>query len=547
VAAADHRPLVPAPLARGVRGAVVAPHHLATEAGIGILRAGGSAVDAAIATNAALSVVASYMCGLGGDAFWLIWDGTELHALNGSGRSAAAATPAAARAAGLDAMPLRGAWTVTVPGAIRSWGDAHGRFGRLAWPTLFEPAIELAGGFPASAPWIASVERSAYAYGERSDWASVFRPHGRAWRPGERVVLSALQQTLRAIAADGPDTAYSGDIAASTARYLEAAGSPLRGSDLSEHASDWVAPIATEYRGVTATSHPANSSGPIALELLNVLETFSAPDRAAFTAHGVTDAAWVHVGLEASRLTLGDRDAVLTDPTEMAAGAQERLLDREHARRLGASIDRERVAPRPPSTLPAGGGTIYLATADVQGSAVSLIESNYAGFGSGLVDPATGIAFQNRGAFFTLDPRHANVLAPRKRTLHTLTPGMLFRDGRPWVVHGSMGGEIQPQVFAQFVSALVDGAVDVATAVAAPRWAADVERHMGPPSLSVLEEPYPDDIAADLERRGHTVRRSGPFDSGMGHEHAIEIVRDESGDSYAAATDPRSEGLPATW
>lgn len=541
------RPLVPAPLARGTRGAVVGPHHLATEAGLSMLRAGGSAVDAAIATNAALAVVTSYMCGLGGDAFWLIWDGQALHALNGSGRSAAAATPEAARSDGLDAMPLRGPWTVTVPGAIRSWGDAHQRFGRLPWGRLFEPAIELAGGFPASDAWTGAIERAATVFGVRSAWAVVFRPHERAPRVGEIVRLRPLQGTLQRIAAEGPDTAYTGSVARSCVRYLSDFGSPLRAIDFEEHRSDWVHPVVTQYRGATAASHPPNSSGPIALQLLNVLACFRAPARAAFTPEGVADPSWVHLGLEASRLTLAERDAILTDIDAMAPGALERLLDPARARELAAAIDRERATPPAPSLLPAGGGTIYLATADAEGMMVSLIESNYGGFGSGLVDPDTGIAFQNRGAFFTLDPQHANVLAPRKRTLHTLTPGMLFRDGHPWIVHGSMGGEIQPQVYAQFVSSVVDGGVDVATAVAAPRWAADVERHMGPPSVTRLEDPYPAAIAQDLTRRGHNVRRTGPFDSGMGHEHAIELVEDETGRSYAAATDPRSEGLPATW
>lgn len=543
----DQRPLVPAPLVRGVRGAVVAPHHLASEAGLATLRAGGTAVDAAIATNAALSVVASYMCGLGGDAFWLIWDGTTLHALNGSGRSARTATPERARGAGLSAMPVRGPWTVTVPGAIRSWGDAHGRFGRRPWNSLFDPAIELAGGFPVSPGWIGSVERSAAVFGERSDWAAVFRPHGRAWREGELVRLPALAATLRRLAQDGPDAAYTGEVGLASARFLEQSGSPLRAPDFAEHHSDWGRPILTDYRGVTARSHPPNSSGAIALELLGILRTFPPPSRDAFTPTGVADPDWVHFGLEASRLALADRDALLTDPDAMAPGALERLLDGGHALDLAARIDRLRATPPRPSRLPAGGGTVYLATADAEGGLVSLIESNYAGFGSGVVDPDTGIAFQNRGAFFTLDTGDANVLAPAKRTLHTLAPGMLLRDGRPWMVHGAMGGEIQPQVFAQFVSAVVDGGVDVATAVAAPRWAADVERHMGPPSQTVLERPYPDAIANELERRGHTVRQTGPFDPGLGHEHAIEVVDDESGRSLAAATDPRSEGLPAAW
>ena len=539
-----------APTARGLRGAVVSPHHLATEAGLTTLRAGGTAVDAAIATNAALSVVACSMCGLGGDAFWLIWDGAALHALNGSGRSAAAATLEAAGAAGLRTMPVRGPWTVTVPGAVRSWADAHGRFGRLPWGDLLAPAVELADGFPASPGWGEAIERAVRVYGLGSGWARVFRPHGRPWRAGERVLLPGLASTLREIAADGADALYTGRLGHRAARYLQEHGSPLRAIDFAEHRSDWTEPIRTTYRGVTVTSHPPNSCGPVALELLNVLEQFEPPTAAAFTADGVREARWVHIGLEAGRLTLADREAYLTDADAMAQGALELLLDRGHAAELAGQIDADRARPAAGPVL-AGGGTVYLAAADRWGSVVSLIESNYAGFGSGLVDPSTGIAYQNRGAFFTLDPAHPNVLAPRKRTMHTLTPGMLFRHGRPWIAHGSMGGEIQPQIFAQFVSTVVDGGREISAAIAAPRWAADVEEHHGPPSRTVLEPRFAPEVAEGLVGRGHRVEWAEPYDSAMGHAHAIEVLHADAdeGDapSFVATTDPRSEGLPAAF
>ncbi len=541
------------PLARGANGAVASPHALATQAGVAILRAGGSAVDAAIATNAALAVVAGYMCGLGGDAFWLIWDveAGAAQALNGSGRSAGGATIEAAHAAGHAEMPLRGPWSITVPGAIRSWGDAHARYGRLPWPDLFAPAIELASGFPASARWIASIEGGGLAYGVDGDWARSYRPEGRAWRPGERVRLPALESTLRMLAADGPDTSYTGALAARAAAYLEASGSPLRAEDFAAHQSDWAAPISTTYRGVTSLSHPPNSCGPLALEMLNILGSFPAPRRGAFTADGCTDAQWVHIGLEAARIALAHRDAWLSDPAAMPAGALAQMLDPAFAAELARSIALDHVTPPPPTTLPRGGGTIYLCTADRWGGLVSLIESNYSGFGSGLVDPETGIAYQNRGAFFRLDPAQVNALAPRKRTVHTLTPGMLLRDGKPWIAHGAMGGEIQPQVFAQFVSAVVDGGVDIATAVAAPRWAADNEQHLGPLSLTKLESRIAPSVAERLRALGHDVCITEAFDSAMGHEHAIEIVHDAvTGDApptLAAAADPRSEGSAAAY
>jgi len=541
--------LVPAPTAWGSRGAVASPHHLATTVGVGVLRAGGGAVDAAVATNVALAVVAGHSCGLGGDAFWLIHDPLTgvVHALNGSGRSAAGATIEAVRAAGHRTMPQRGPWSVTVPGAVHSWGEAHARFGRLPWPDLLAPAVELAEGFPASPGWVDAVERSVAAFGADGDWARVYRPHGRPWRVGETVRLAALAESLRTLAAEGPRSAYAGTLGRRAAAYLADRGSPIRMPDLEGHRSDWADPIATTYRGVTCLSHPPNSCGAVAIETLNVLEAFEPPPPGAFDGMGVADARWVHLGLEASRLALADRDRWLTDRDAMEPGSLDRLLSRGRAAELAARIDPHRAAPVRASDLPTGGGTIYLATVDAAGGAVSLIESNYAGFGSGLVDPETGIGYQNRGSFFRLEPGHANSLAPSKRTLHTLTPGMMLRDGAPWVVHGSMGGEVQPQVFAQVVSAMVDGGVGPAMAVAAPRWAANLETHLGPPVLTLLESRYRPEVIEGLRARGHDPRVIEPWSSSMGHTHAIELGGGAHGRWFAAATDPRSEGLPGAW
>jgi gamma-glutamyltranspeptidase / glutathione hydrolase len=541
-------PLVPARLVRGSRGAVASPHYLASEAGMGVLRAGGNAVDAAIATNAALAVVSSYMCGLGGDAFWIIADG-EFHGLNGSGRSAKRATIEATTAAGLDEMPLRGPWTVTVPGAIHSWGEAHARFGRSPWASLLEPAIELAGGFPATTGWRDAIEHSAGIFGTDGDWARTFRPRRRAWRVGEVVRLPNLAATLRRLADEGPAAAYTGALAQRGAQYLAARGALLRADDFAEHSSDWVDPISVDYRSQFETmSLPPNSSGVAALELLSVLESFPPPPSDAFTAGGVRDAGWVHIGLEAARRVLADRDRLLTDPQHMPSHAVDSLLDPAWIEALAAGIDPDRVAPVPDAPSVAGGGTIFLAAGDGDGRLVSLIQSNYAGFGSGLVDPQSGIAYQNRGAFFRLDPAHPNVLAPAKRTIHTLTPGMLLRNGLPWVAHGQMGGEIQPQIFAQFVSALVDGSLDIAAALAAPRWAALMPGHLQPPSVSALESRYNADVVDGLRRRGHDVTLLESFSSTMGHAHAVELVADqEGGTTLAAASDPRSEGAAVAW
>ena len=552
------QPWTPVPLARGTHGAVVAPHLLATAAGLSILRAGGSAVDAAIATNAALGVVLPSGCGIGGDAFWLIWDETTgvQSALNGSGRAPAAADAAALRAGGLTELPLGGPLSISVPGAVRSWGEAHARHGRLSRDAILAPAIELASaGFPAWDGFIAAVERTAdhvlEDIGPDAGFFAVYRPHGRPWRPGERVRLPALAATLETFATDGFDAFYDGDLGERQARGLEAAGSPIRIGDLRSHTVTWGEPIGTDYRGVRVTSHPPNSSGLVALEILAILARSEAPPASAFGPDGVTDPAWIHRGIEASKLAMADRDAFLTDPTFRDVPV-DRLLGDEHIAELAARIDPRRAARPPAATNPPGGGTIFLATVDAEGNAVSLIESNYLGFGSGVVDPATGVHYQNRGSYFSLDPAHPNVLEPGKRTLHTLLPGMLFRPGeaRPWIVAGSMGGDAQPQIHAQFVSAVVDGGVDMRTAVAAPRWYVEPGGHFQPPVEVRLEPRHGAAIAPALEALGHPVTLTEAFDSGLGHEHAIELIGGGPADpdgSVAAATDPRSAGLPAVW
>jgi gamma-glutamyltranspeptidase/glutathione hydrolase len=548
------RPLAPMPLARGARGAVVAPHHLATAAGLSMLERGGSAVDAAIATNAVLGVVQPSGCGIGGDAFWLIWDpaaGRQL-ALNGSGRSPAAASAVVHRERGRTHLPWAGPLTITVPGAVRSWGDAHDRFGRLPRAQILARAIELASdGFPAWDGFIGSVEASVAPFtkdvGTDGAWFSIYRPNGRAWRPGERVRVPALAATMGRLADHGWAEFYEGDVAARQARGLAAAGSPITEDDLRAHTSTWNDPISTTYRGVIVTTHRPNSQGMVALEILNLLETFEPPWASVFAAGRNADARWAHLGIESAKLAMADRDTWVTDPESLDIPL-DLLLSKEYAKAQAARIDPSRARPAADSRNPRGGGTIWLGVVDADGMCVSLIESNYGGFGSGVVDPDTGIHYQNRGAYFSLDPDHPNVLAPRKRTLHTLMPGMLFRDGRPWVVVGSMGGDAQPQIHAQVVSALVDGGVDVATAVAQPRWFADPVDHFAPPDMVRIEPRFADGVLDDLAAMGHPLHRVRAYESSMGHCHAIELV--DGGPaapdgSVAAATDPRSAGLPA--
>jgi gamma-glutamyltranspeptidase / glutathione hydrolase len=331
-------------LARGRRGAVVSPHHLSAAAGLEMLRAGGHAVDAAIAANAALAVVSPNACGIGGDAFWLIWnssDGEDRNgrhlALNGSGRSPGGADAAQLRREGLGMVPVRGPRSVTIPGAVRSWGDAHRRFGRLPVSTVLAPAIELAGGgFPAWGELIDAVERGARTYGEAlgtdAPFFQTFRPHGRAWRPGELVRLPALAGTLRRLADDGFDAFYEGELGERQAHLLAELGAACGPSDFRDHTSTWGTPIETTYRGVRLTTHGPNSQGIVAMELLNILEGFEPPPDA-FGPDGLAVPTWAHLAIEAAKLAMADRDRWLSDP-EFLEIPVERLVSKEYAAEL---------------------------------------------------------------------------------------------------------------------------------------------------------------------------------------------------------------------
>ncbi len=545
--------LVPARLVRGARGAVVAPHHLATAAGLAVLAAGGHAVDAAIATNAVLGVVMPNGCGIGGDAFWLVWDEAagEQVALNGSGRASLGINPDGLRDAGLDRVPLRGPLPITIPGAVRSWADTHGRWGRLSRAAVLAAAIEHAdAGFPAWDGLINAVEGTDQSIGHEpwtAGFRSVWRPNGRPWKPGEVIRLPALAATLRTLADQGFDEYYDGDLAERIAAGLAAAGGTHTFADLHAHHSDWTTPLATTYRGVRVTTHPPNSSGIHALQMLNVLEQFSPAAGKGFGGRGWIDASWPHLWLEAAKLVFADRDATLSDPAFRGIPT-DWLLSAEHARDLAARINPRRADPVPTPVRTLVGGTIYLAVVDADGNAVSLIQSNAAGFGSGVLDPVTGIHYQDRGASFSLDATHPNALQPGRRTAHTLLPGMLFREGspRPWIVAGSMGGDIQPQIHVQLVSALVDGGADIATAVAAPRITVEPEGWLAPPTRVLADGALGDGVEAGLRALGHKVGRVG-FDGGLGHEHAIELVDGgpAAGGTLAAVADPRSAGLAA--
>ncbi|WP_199711069.1 gamma-glutamyltransferase family protein [Tessaracoccus antarcticus] len=445
------------------RGAVATSQPLAAEAGLGILRAGGNAVDAAVAMAACLPVVEPCSNGLGSDAFALVWDGDHLHGLNGSGRAPASASASRLRDRGLTTMPVWGWEAVTVPGAVRAWADLHRRFGRLSFSDVMEPAIALATeGFALSGVvawgWHRGVAAAAARASEPSaaGFAPLFAPGGRAPEVGEVWRSPEMAATLTAIAASSGEDFYTGGLGARMVAFARATDGSLTAGDLAGHTSEWVQPISARYRDHEVWEVPPNGQGIAALIALNVLDGFT-PDEAAD---------W-HRQIESVKMALADTHALLGDPAVVDVPV-EALLSAGHAARRRASIGARALAPV--AVDPRASDTVYLCAADGDGMMVSFIQSNFHGFGAQVVVPGTGISLQNRGAGFSLEPGHPNELAPGKRPFHTVIPGFLTRGGAPVGPFGVMGGHMQAQGHVQVVLHTVDGGDDPQTALGRPRW-----------------------------------------------------------------------------
>jgi gamma-glutamyltranspeptidase/glutathione hydrolase len=499
---------------------VASPHHLASQVGLDVLASGGNALDAAIATNLTLGVVIPYLCGYGGDVFALVWK-EGLFGYNGSGRAPASATVDAVRtAAGSARMPMFGPLPVTVPGAVAGWFDMLERFGTRSFQSLAAPAVRYArDGFVVSPAAMQSIGRARERFAWSGSWQAVY---GSA-REGGVLRQPNLARTIERVADGGPDAFYRGPIAEAIADQVRSLGGLMDSQDLAGHRGDWISPLSTRYRDVEVFELPPNTQGVAALEALNIVQALGplppdGPDRQ-------------HSMIEAMKLSLADRDEHVSDPAAMRLPA-DRLASGAWAAERASSIDPSRAA-EPVPIRPAMGGTAYLCAADSDGMLVSLIQSNYMGFGSGVTVPGWGINLQNRGASFSLDPSHVNVVAPRKRTLHTLIPAMAFREGRPWMAFGAMGGDGQAQTHLQLLARIVDDGEDVQQAIHAPRWV------ISPADWSVSAESRLDPVLLDeLHQRGHRLSVTGEFDSLMGHAHAIQVT----GAGFAAASDPRAEG-----
>lgn len=502
------------------------------------LARGGNAVDAAVAAAATIAVVYPHMNGIGGDSFWLIFDGErgELRALSAAGRSAAGVDAGAYRARFGATMPARGGpAALTVPGTVAGWWEAHRHSAErlaspLAWDELLEPAIAHArDGFAPSegqrrvtAAVPALFAASAPDEVRRGFWP-LFHPGRLAEGP---FVQPDLARTLAEVAAGGAEEFYRGGVGRRLARGAERAGSPLRAADLAAHRAEWVAPLRVPYRGGETASFPPPTQGFAALAILALLEGFDLG--------ALPEAEYIHLVVEATKLAFEDRDRYLTDPTVVLVPV-ERCLDPERLARRRARMARERAMP--PGGGRGGGDTVAVITADDRGHAVCVIQSIYHEFGAAVVAGDTGVLLQNRGAHFSLDPAHPNCLAPRKRTAHTLIPSMYLAGGRPRFVYGTMGGEGQPQTQAALVTRLIDRGLDPQAAVEAPRWL--LGRTWGEDSAALrLEARFGAEVAQDLRARGHDVRVVEDWSDLMGHAQLIRI--DAAG--FTGASDPRADG-----
>ncbi len=506
---------------------------LATAAGLDLMRRGGNAVDAAVCAAAVLGVVEPFSTGIGGDCFALVWSAeqAELFGINGSGRAPAGLSLATLEQRGLSAVPAHGMLPVTVPGAVRAWDDLLRRFGRLPLATVLEPAIAYArDGFPVS-EIIAYQWDLIVRFGVLQNDAArqTFAPEGSAPRLGEVMRLPGLARSLSAIAEGGPEVFYQGDLARALVRCSDELGGVLALADLAAHESTWVSPIRTSYRGHEVCEIPPNGQGIAALIGLNVLENFD------LSRHEFASPESLHLRIEATKLALADRNRYVADPA-FAAVPVEELLDKRYGQRRAATIDLQHaMAQAEAGSLSPGTDTVYLTTADGDGNVVSFINSLFMPFGSGVVAGDTGIALQNRGHGFVAEPGHPNCVAPGRRPLHTIIPGMMLREGKPLVSFGVMGGHIQAQAHVQMVSNLVDFGFNVQEALDAPRY------YCFGGATVAIEDEVPQASRTRLAAMGHDVQ--GPdyaaLQGGFGGGQGIMI---DAGGSLWGGSDRRKDG-----
>jgi gamma-glutamyltranspeptidase/glutathione hydrolase len=504
------------------RNVVATSQPLAAQAGLRMLLRGGNAVDAAIATAAALTVVEPVMNGIGSDAFALVWDGKSLQGLNASGRAPRAWKPE--RYARHGRMPTEGWDCVTVPGVVSAWAGLSAKFGKLPFESLFEPAIDYArNGFPVSPVVAAQWESQIPRLKDQPGFAQAFTRNGRAPRAGELFRFPEQADTLAEIARTRGESFYRGTLAKRIADFSSASGGVLDVDDLAAHQPDWVEPLGQGYRGYRVHEIPPNGQGIAALIALGILEYF---DLGSVTVDSVES---LHLQIEAMKLAFADVYHYVADANAMEIRGSS-LLDPGYLKSRAQSIRRDRAGQAVPGVPPSG--TVYLTTADASGMMVSYIQSNYMGFGSGIVVPGTGISMQNRGSAFSLQRGHPNLVGGGKRPFHTIIPAFLTRDGRPVMSFGVMGADMQPQGHMQMVVRVIDYGQNPQSAVDAPRWKITLDGGV------LLEQAVAEDIARGLVQLGHRVARASPGSTEFGAAQLIHRL-DEA---YLAASEPRRDG-----
>jgi len=504
------------------RNVVVTSQPLAAQAGLRMLLAGGNAVDAALAAAIALTVVEPTSNGIGSDAFAIVWDGKALHGMNSSGRSPRAWSPQ--RFAGLNAMPTLGWDTVTVPGAVAAWAALSARWGKLPFADLFQPAVAYARRGFAVSPVTARRWQSAHSFFQQfAEINRTFFPSGRAPQAGEVFRCPLQADTLTAIAESHGETFYRGPIAQKIAACAAAEGGALTLDDLSSHTADWVEPLAVDYRGVTLHEIPPNGQGVAALIALGILRNF---DVRRYPVDAVDS---LHLQIEAMKIAFAEVFRRVADIDHMPEPPAE-MLREERLASLASAIRMDRAA-KAASKAQAGGGTVYLTAADESGMMVSFIQSNYLGFGSGIVVPGTGIALQNRGLGFVLEEGHPNRVGGGKRPFQTIIPGFVTQNGRPLMSFGVMGGHMQPQGHAQMMVRIFDHGQNPQAACDAPRW------HVAPDGSVELEPGFSPAVAEGLREKGHPVGTDAPTSLFGGGQLIYRLT-----DGYAAASDMRKDG-----
>ena len=517
-----------------LRGMCATSNHLAAQAGLDVLKRGGNAFDAAVACAACLTVLEPQSNGVGGDAFALIWSGGRLHGLNASGWSGSGCTPEALAALGLTEMPRYAFPSVTVPGAPSAWAAVSGRFGRLPLGDTLRAAIAYAEEGQAvsralarmTARFAEVLRKQTGGSGPFAHWYETFCPDGRPPEAGEVFRNPDLGRTLRTLADSGCEDFYRGELARRIAAFSAENGGFLTESDLRDYRPEWVDPVSVRYRGYDVCEIPPNGQGLVALMALNILGGF-APSR-----YGSEEC--VHREIEALKLAFADGKRYIADPRYMEYSAAQ-LLSPGYAARRRAEIGEAALLPQ--CGRPEGSGTVYLCAADGEGNMISYIQSNYTGFGSGLVVPGTGIALQNRGLGFSLDPASPACAGPRRKPYHTIIPGFLMKDGAAVGPFGVMGGYMQPQGHLQTLLRVIDHGADPQAALDTPRWQWIGERRVE------IEPFFPGDIADALRARGHELTVQ-PELGGFGRGQMI--FRTPSG-GLVGGTEPRCEGACAAW